>query len=85
MLRQLSEQGAVIMSDDLAAAKPVRTRRTAAKSPDEAVGARPAKRAAGPQETRPAGRTVADGTAVEPLMEEPDVSAVQTAPAWPSP
>ena len=80
VLRELSEQGAVVMSDDLAAAKPVRTRRAAVKSPSTKPSvARPAKRAAGPQETRPAGRTVADGTAVEPLVEEPTVS-VQTAP-----
>jgi RNA polymerase primary sigma factor len=80
VLRELSEQGAVVMSDDLAAAKPVRTRRAAAKSPSTKPSvARPAKRASGPQETRPAGRTVADGTAVEPLVEEPTVS-VQTAP-----
>ncbi len=80
VLRELSEQGAVVMSDDLAPAKPVRTRRAAAKSPStKSSVARPAKRAAGPQETRPAGRTVADGTAVEPLVEEPTVS-VQTAP-----
>ena len=80
VLRELSEQGAVVMSDDLAAAKPVRTRRAAAKSPSTKPSvARPAKRAAGPQETRPAGRTVADGPAVEPLVEEHTVS-VQTAP-----
>ena len=80
VLRELSEQGAVVMSDDLAAAKPVRTRRAAVKSPSTKPSvARPAKRTSGPQETRPAGRTVADGTAVEPLLEEPTVS-VQTAP-----
>ena len=80
VLRELSEQGAVVMSDDLAAVKPVRTRRAAAKSSSTKPSvARPAGRASGPQETRPAGRTVADGTAVEPLVEEPSVS-VQTAP-----
>ncbi len=80
VLRELSEQGAVVMSDDLAAGKSVRTRRAAGKSPSTKPSvARPAKRASGPQETRPAGRTVADGTAVEPLVEEPTVS-VQTAP-----
>jgi RNA polymerase primary sigma factor len=80
VLRELSEQGAVVMSDDLAAAKPVRTRRAAAKSPSTKPSvARPAKRASGPQETRPAGRTVADGTAVEPLVEESKLS-VQTTP-----
>jgi RNA polymerase primary sigma factor len=80
VLRELSDQGAVVVSDDLAAAKPARTRRTAAKTPStKPSAARPAKRAAGPQEKRPAGRTVADGTAVEPLVEEPTLS-VQTAP-----
>ena len=83
VLRELSEQGAVVMSDDLAAAKPVRTRRAAAKSPSTKPSvARPAKRASGPQETRPAGRTVADGTAVELLVEEPSLS-VQTAQTTP--
>ncbi|CAA9344844.1 MAG: RNA polymerase sigma factor RpoD [uncultured Frankineae bacterium] len=78
VLRELSEQGAVVVSDDLAAAKPARTRRTAGTSPvSKPSAARPAKRAAGPQEKRPAGRTVADGPAVEPLVEEPSLS-VQT-------
>ena len=84
VLRELSEQGAVVMSDDLAAAKSVRGRRGAAKSPSTKPSvARPAKRASGPHDTRPAGRTVADGTAVEPLVEEPSLSvqtSVQTAP-----
>ena len=80
VLRELSEQGAVVMSDDLAAVKPVRARRAATKpSSTKPSVARPAGRASGPQETRPAGRTVADGTAVEPLVEESSVS-VQTAP-----
>ncbi len=80
VLRELSEQGAVVMSDDLTATKPVRARRAAAKpTTSKPSAARPAKRATGPQETRPAGRTVADGTAVEPLVEEPTVS-VQTTP-----
>ena len=85
VLRQLSEQGAVVMSDDLASAKPARTRRTAAHTPtNKPSAARPAKRAAGPQEKRPAGRTVADGAAVEPLVEEPTVS-VQTVPETTAP
>ena len=80
VLRELSEQGAVVMSDDLAAAKPARARRAQGKAPvSKPSAARPAKRATGPQETRPAGRTVADGTAVEPLVEEHSLS-VQTAP-----
>ena len=85
VLRELSEQGAVVMSDDLASPKPTRARRAAAKSPtSKSSVARPAKRAAGPQEKRPAGRTVADGTAVEPLVEEPSLS-VQTPVQTPVP
>ncbi|WP_295658110.1 sigma-70 factor domain-containing protein, partial [uncultured Nocardioides sp.] len=79
VLRQLSEQGAVLLSED-AAPTTTRSRRAAAK-PDgsKAPAARPAKRAAGPQEKRPAGRTVADGAAAEPLVEESSVP-VQTTP-----
>jgi RNA polymerase primary sigma factor len=80
VLRELSEQGALEVSDDSPSAKPARARRAAAKTPtSKPSAARPAKRAAGPQEKRPAGRTVADGTPAEPLAEEPTVP-VQTAP-----
>ena len=67
VLRQLSEQGAVLGSDEKAA--PRARRSTSA--------ARPTKRTAGPQETRPAGRTVTSGISIE-TAEEP---AVTTAPA----
>ena len=65
VLRQLSEQGAVLASDETAP----RARRT------KTSAARPTKRTAGPQETRPAGRTVASGTQAESSAEEPDVSS----------
>ncbi|MBC7374643.1 MAG: RNA polymerase sigma factor [Frankiales bacterium] len=61
VLRQLSEQGAVLGTDELAP----RTRR--AKS----SAARPTKRTAGPQETRPAGRTVTSGSTTETPAEMP--------------
>ena len=72
VLRQLSEQGAVLGTDEPTA----RARRT------KASAARPAKRATGPQETRPAGRTVTSGSPtemqVETPAEEPDVTLTTT-------
>ena len=72
VLRQLSEQGAVLGSDEQGA----RARRT------KTSAARPAKRTAGPQETRPAGRTVTSGstteTPAETPAEEPDVTITAT-------
>ncbi|MEX2290114.1 MAG: RNA polymerase sigma factor [Mycobacteriales bacterium] len=54
VLRSLSEQGAVLEAVPGAAERPAaRTRRTS-----KASGARPVQRAVGPQEKRPAGRTV---------------------------
>ena len=74
VLRQLSEQGAVLGSDETA----TRTRRT------KASAARPTKRTTGPQETRPAGRTVTSGSTTETLAdtpaEEPHVSTLTTEP-----
>ena len=85
VLRQLSEQGAVLGSDELASldlggqdkAAP-RTRRTT-----KASAARPAKRGAGPQETRPTGRTVASGIPAESPVEEH--MSVPSAPARSTP
>ena len=73
VLRQLSEQGAVLGSEEQAP----RARRT------KTSAARPTKRTTGPQETRPAGRTVTSGstteTPAETPAEEPDVTI--TAPS----
>ncbi len=63
VLRALSEQGAVIGSEPERPAG--RARRTTKTS-----GARPAKRTAGPQETRPAGRTVPTSTSANPSGED---------------
>jgi len=70
VLRQLSEQGAVLGSDEKAAP---RVRRTT-----KASAARPTKRTAGPQETRPAGRTVTSGFSSETPAEELDVTITTT-------
>ena len=67
VLRQHSEQGAVLATDEKA---PTRARRTT-----KAAAARPTKRTAGPQETRPAGRTVTSGISTHTAAEEPDVTA----------
>ncbi len=74
VLRQLAELGAMITSEVPAAERPARARRTS-----KASAARPAKRAAGPQETRPAGRTVTSGAPAESSVE--DHMPVSTAPA----
>ena len=71
VLRQLSEQGAVLGSDEKAAPRA----RRATKAP----AARPTKRTAGPQETRPAGRTVTSGLSTETPAEEFDVTITTTA------
>ena len=63
VLRALSEQGAVLGSEPERPAG--RARRTTKTS-----GARPAKRTAGPQETRPAGRTVPTTTSANPSGED---------------
>ena len=63
VLRALSEQGAVLGSEPERPAG--RARRTTKTS-----GARPAKRTAGPQETRPAGRTVPTSTSANPSGED---------------
>jgi RNA polymerase primary sigma factor len=75
VLRSLSEQGAVLHADtDPSAERPAaRARRTTKTSV-----ARPAKRAAGPQETRPAGRTVPSPSA-DPSGEDTAVPT-KTAP-----
>ena len=61
VLRQLSEQGAVLGTDEQAP----RARRT------KTSAARPTKRATGPQETRPAGRTVTSGSTTETPAHTP--------------
>ena len=61
VLRQLSEQGAVLGTDELVP----RTRRT------KTSAARPTKRTAGPQETRPAGRTVTSGSPTDMPADQP--------------
>jgi RNA polymerase primary sigma factor len=67
VLRSLSEQGAVLDAlPDAAAERPAtRARRTTKTSV-----ARPAKRVAGPQETRPAGRTVPTPVSADPSGED---------------
>jgi RNA polymerase primary sigma factor len=63
VLRSLSEQGAVLGSEaERPAARARRTTKTSV--------ARPAKRAAGPQETRPAGRTVPTTVSADPSGED---------------
>jgi RNA polymerase primary sigma factor len=72
VLRRLSEQGAVLGEAD----GPARARRTTKSA------ARPVKRAAGPQETRPAGRTVPSRSLAD-NAEEPAMPAIDTLPAAP--
>ena len=74
VLRQLSELGAMVTAEEPTTGRPARARRTT-----KASAARPAKRAAGPQETRPAGRTVTSGAPAESSVE--DHMPVSTAPA----
>ncbi|TAL24883.1 MAG: RNA polymerase sigma factor [Frankiales bacterium] len=62
VLRALSEQGAVLGSEERPTGRARRTTKTS--------GARPAKRTAGPQETRPAGRTVPTTTSADPSGED---------------
>jgi len=73
VLRQLSEQGAVLGSDEQAP----RARRT------KTSAARPTKRTTGPQETRPAGRTVTSGSTTETPAETPaeELDVTITAPS----
>jgi RNA polymerase primary sigma factor len=74
VLRELSEAGAVLGSDEKPAKTAARrTSKTAAKST-----ARPVKKTAGPQEKRPAGRTVA-ATAATTAAEEPAVTTAAPA------
>ena len=65
VLRQLAQDGAVLKSEELAALD-----KAAPRSRSKASAARPAKRATGPQETRPAGRTVLSGAPTESPVEE---------------
>jgi len=71
VLRSLSEQGAVLGSEqERPAARARRTTKTSA--------ARPVKRVAGPQETRPAGRTVPTSLTDEPADPSGEDNAVPT-------
>jgi RNA polymerase primary sigma factor len=78
VLRSLSEQGAVLGSEPERPA--ARTRRTS-----KASVARPVKRAVGPQEKRPAGRTVPTTAPIDPSGEDTAVltetATAQTTPA----
>jgi RNA polymerase primary sigma factor len=72
VLQTLSEAGAVIGSED----KPARSRRAAKTPAKTAAKARPVKRVAGPQESRPAGRTVASSAAAPAVEPVEGTSAV---------
>ncbi len=70
-LRSLTEQGAVLAQNDTE--RPARRRGTAKATRG------PSKRANGPQDSRPAGRTV-PASATEPVIEEPAVPQLSTVP-----
>ncbi|HVM26995.1 MAG TPA: RNA polymerase sigma factor [Mycobacteriales bacterium] len=75
VLQRLTEAGGVIGSDD----KPARARRTPAKGSATATAkkARPAKRVAGPQESRPAGRTVTSAASTAEAAAEGTTAAAE--------